>query len=320
MVNIPANKSTNESVQTGNITSFTPTKDGELYISMYASDNADNYAFYVEGAENVFPFNKTKLSDNVLLPSAEEESNKDILFGKKWAVFGDSFTQGVTTNKFTEGKYNGKLKTYPYFIGNRTGIEVLSFFAGGRTLAYPADGSFTNSITCPTASCYYQNVPEDVDYITIYLGINDGHHESGSSGTDGEDVTGVIPIGTINDTDTSTYYGAWNVVLSWLMENRPFAHIGIIVSNGCDRAEYRTAQIEVARKYGVPFIDLNGDDRTPVMIRSQNPNIASSVKSIINKKQAVDYDGTKTGKVNTHPNDDAHEYESTFIEAWLRTL
>lgn len=312
--NVSLDDSSNEHLNAGNYTSFTPTKDGYLQLTMYASDDPEKYAFYVEGAENVFPFTKTKLSDNVLL------SNNDVLYGKKWAVFGDSFTHGATTGKLTEGKYKGSRKTYPYFIGNRTGIEVLSFFTGGRTLAYPSDGSFTNSVTCPSASCYYRNVPADVDYITIYLGINDSHHENGSSGTDGEDVTGVIPLGSIGDANTSTYYGAWNVVLSWLMENRPNAHIGIIVSNGCDRAEYRTAQIEIAKKYGVPYIDLNGDERTPVMIRSQNPDIASSVKTIVNRKQAVDYDGTITGKVNMHPNDEAHEYESTFIENFLRSL
>lgn len=314
VLNVPSNGASNETLSSGNHTSITPTHDGLLQLSMYASDDIETYAFYAEGAENVFPVTKTKLSDNVLL------SNNDLLSGKKWAVFGDSFTHGATSGKIADGKYAGKQKTYPYFIGNRTGMEILNFFAGGRTLACPSDGSFTNSITCPSASCYYQNVPADVDYITFYLGINDSHHENGSSGTDGEDVTGVIPLGSIDDTNTSTYYGAWNVVLPWLMENRPYAHIGIIVSNGCDRAEYRTAQIEIAKKYGIPYIDLNGDERTPVMIRSQNPDIASSVKTIVNKKQAVDYDGTTTGSVNWHPNDETHEYESTFIENFLRSL
>lgn len=307
----------------GNYTEYTPSADGYVYLTMYSDDNVTDYAFYEEGKTNIFPYNKVALSDEVMLPELPEvtDATTDILYNKKWAPLGDSFTHGSRSAVFTEGKYVGKQKTYPYFIGNRTGINILSqFFAGGRTLAYPSDGTFTNSVTCPTAACYYQNIPEDTDYVTIYLGINDSHHESGTSGSDGEDVTGVIPLGTIDDDDTSTYYGAWNVVLTWLRENRPFTHVGMLVSNGCDRAAYRTAQLEIAKKHGVPFIDMNGDDRTPVMIRSMNTDIASAVRNIVTRKQAVDYDGTITGSVNLHPNDEAHGFESTFIENFLRTL
>ena len=246
----------------------------------------------------------------------------DPLRGKKWAVLGDSFTDGATSNTIPDGQYAGKRKVYPYFIGNRTGMDVLNtFFASGRTLAFPATpGDFTNSICNPSAACYYQNIPADVDYITIYLGINDSHHSPGSDGGDGEDNTGEIPIGTISDNTTATYYGAWNVVLTWLRTNRPFAHIGIIVSNGCDDITYRTAQIEVAKKYGIPYLDLNGDDRCPAMIRPQNNDISSAVKTILLQTQSVDYDGTQTGTINRHPNDAAHLFESYFIENFLRTI
>ena len=48
-----------------------------------------------------------------------------------------------------------------------------------RQLHCGRDGTFHNSLTDPEADCYYRNIPEDVDYITIYLGINDSHHEPG---------------------------------------------------------------------------------------------------------------------------------------------
>lgn len=70
----------------------------------------------------------------------------------------------------------------------------------------------------------------------------------------------------------------------------------------------------MAKKFGLPFLDLNGDERCPAMIRSQNPEIAEAVKRTILPKQAVDYPR------NTHPNDAAHAFEASFIEAFLRTL
>lgn len=244
------------------------------------------------------------------------------LYGKKWAVCGDSFTAGSESGLILDGIYAGRPKVYPYLIGNRTGINVLStFFQSGRTLAYPSDGTFINSLTAPNQSWNYQNIPEDVDYITIMLGINDAQHTGNGSTTDGEAATGVITLGTIDDTTISTYYGAWNTVISWLKENRPFAHIGIIVTNGIQQnGDYHTAQIAIANKYGIPYIDLNGDQHTPAMIRCYNQNIPQSIKDILLKKQAVDWDGSRTGTINWHPNDATHEYESTIIESWLKSL
>ena len=244
---------------------------------------------------------------------------QNYLYKKKWVVCGDSFTNdGGTGTKMPSGVYKGQPYTYPWIIGTRQNMEIVKFFGGGRTLAFPAEpGTFANSLTNPSASYYYQNIPSDVDYITFYLGINDEHHATG--GGDGEDSTGVIPLGTIDDNDTTTYYGAWNVVLTWLITNRPNAHIGIIVTNGLSIEGYRTAQIAIARKYGIPFIDLNGDDRTPAMLRSVNPNIPSTIKQALIAKWAVDPTGTG-GTVNTHPNDAAQLFESTFIENFLRSI
>lgn len=277
---------------------------------------------YVAFGDSLSLVNTNVLNDDSI-PTKKyvDENSFDILRGKKWCPLGDSFTDGATTSVIPDGKYAGKRKVYPYFIGNRTGINVINtFFLSGRTLAMPANpGTFTNSICNPNANFYYQNIPADVDYITIYLGINDSHHAPGSSGGDGEDNTGEIPLGTINDNTPATYYGAWNVVLTWLRTNRPFAHIGIIVTNGAPLT-YRTAQKEIAKKFGIPTLDLNGDDRCPAMIRPANNDIPADVKDLILRAQAVDYDGSQTGTPNHHPNDDAHLFESYFIESFLRTI
>lgn len=247
------------------------------------------------------------------VPFAQTQTD-NILFRKKWAVCGDSFTDGATDGVITEeGIYKGSRFVYPYIIGNRNEMEIVKFFNGGQTLAFPAQpGTFANSLTNPNNARFYQNIPADADYITIYLGINDANHASESS-QDGEDTTGYIPLGEITDSTTASYYGAWNVVLTWLISNRPYAHIGIIVTNGNSDDNYRQAQIAVAKKFGLPYVDLNGDERTPSMHRTSNPNISATIKTALLEKWRV-------SSSNTHPNDAAHLFESTIIENFLRGI
>lgn len=259
---------------------------------------------------------------NQLEEKATQIGGGNILSGKKWAVCGDSFSAGDFTGyegddtTISEGIYAGQKKLYGWIIGNRNGMAIQHMALGGRTMAYPADGSFANAFSNAgnTASnSNYTQIDEDVDYVTLYFGINDSHHRKDSTGSDGEDQTGIIEIGTIDDTDNTTFYGAWNVVLKWVIENRPFAKIGILVSNGCETDDYRLATIAVANKWGIPYIDLNGDERTPMMLRSTNPNVTSAAKSARMSAQ-------RCTETNGHPNPKAHEYESTFIENFLRTL
>jgi hypothetical protein len=298
-------------VNTGEPYTFTASADGYLRASFFMTDKTIMQMEEGSTATSYVPYGYTVA---VNAEEAMKLSDGNVLYGKKWAVCGDSFTYGSESGIIPSGRYAGKNKVYPYFIGNRNNMEILPFFQSGKTLAFPATpGTFTNSLTNPSSAMYYQNIPSDVDYITIYLGINDEHHATG--GGDGEDPTGVITLGTIDDNTIATYYGAWNVVLTWPIQNRPFAHIGILVTNGQSIADWYDAQINIAKKYGIPYLDMNGSDRSPVMIRSMNPDISSVVKTMVNQKQAVDYAGN-----NLHPNDDAHLYESTFIEDFLRSI
>lgn len=318
------NALTNTNISKENVSgvfTFVLEQDAPVKVSFYVQNtgamvlyNADLYTY-----EDIENRNQNILdTDKVIVP--RDNAHGNILLGKKWAVCGDSFSEVVSTTTeesyIVGGKYDGQKKSYGYIIGNRNDMDIQHLARGGKTLAYPADGTFHNSFTdvSGSASNNYTSIAEDADYITLYFGINDSHHESGTSGTDGEDVTGVIPLGTIDDADNTTFCGAWNVCLEWLIQNRPFAHIGIIVSNGCDSDDYRTATIAAANKWGIPYIDLNGDERTPMMLRSTNPAHSGVAKTARLKAQAISYGD------NHHPNANALEYESVFIEAWLRTL
>lgn len=302
---------------------YTPAANGFIRVSFRASDaaqielgtSATSYEPFIQQKriENDIHLSETMKGDvESLLPY-------NILNGKKWAHCGDSFSD-YTNKTFSSGIYTGKYSSFPRLIAERNGMTLeQTFMLSGRTIGYPSDGTFTNSLTCPSAACYFQNIPADIDYVTIMLGINDINHRNGSGTTpDGEDATGVITLGTIDSFDTSTYYGAFNTVLTWLRTNRPFAHVGIIVTNGLGNtataAGYKEAQIALAKKYGYPYLDLNGDQHTPAMNRYNNSELATSLYDVLNTNYGVD------SPSNTHPNWQAHEYESTFIEAWLRSL
>ncbi len=242
------------------------------------------------------------------------ESN--LLYGKKWAVCGDSFTNGDFKGApdgeplLTDGPFRGQRKTYAFLIAARNGMTVQNLAKGGMTMATPSDAPFDNTFS----GGFYRTIDPDADYITLYFGINDSHHRPRSTGDDGEIKKGTITLGALDDTAIDTFYGAWNTVLKYLLEHHPFAHIGILVSNGCETDDYRKAEIALATKWGIPYLDLNGDAHTPVMGRSTNEAIAKEVRDYRTRIFAV------APPYNTHPNAAAHAYESVFIENWLRSL
>lgn len=305
---------------------YTATKDCYIRATLFLADINSFQIEFGTKPSSYEPYEKSKTFEdtvkNAIINISKESqdlSSGNVLYGKKWAICGDSFSNGDFTNALDtnytieEGIYRGHNKVYGYLIGNRNNMNIQHLAAGGRTMGLPSDHKttgFTNSFIN-----YYQSIDADVNYITIYLGINDSHHLNGDSGSDGEDVTGVIPIGTLDDTTTDTFCGAYQTVLDWLIANRPNAKIGIIVTNGLpNTTEYRDKTIAIAKKYGVPYLDLNGDEKTPAMHRTCNPDIAKSVKQALMNKWSVNPSS------NTHPNAKAHEYESFIIENFLRSL
>ena len=152
----------------------------------------------------------------------------------------------------------------------------------------------------------YQSIPKDVDYITLKFGINDdANHQKAT-------------IGTIDDTENNTFYGAWNIVMEYLITNHPYAKIGIIVTNGTT-TEIADATRKIAEKWGIPYLDEDAGEQVPLLFRTNKTNVCSTAK-LLRQTAFIVNDGSNGGTSNYHPNEKAHEYESTFIEAWLRTL
>ena len=147
-----------------------------------------------------------------------------ILTGKKIVFKGDSATHGDFTSveepRFETGLYAGELKVYPYYIGNRTGAIIINDAVNGGTMAIAGSGHHI------AEDGNYNNLDADTDYCIIWAGANDMWRN--------------VPIGTIDSNDDTTFYGAWNKVLSYYVNNYPNMKLGIVVSFWLT-SEYATA-------------------------------------------------------------------------------
>lgn len=285
---------------------FTTTSECYAVISVGTGYNA----FMVEGStgdyepyiEQLPPYIQLTNTDN-LVPLITAQN---VLNGKKYIALGDSFTHGDFTNAPEDdyhiegGIYDGQLKVYPYIIGNRNSMIVNNLASNGMTITQIND-EWSNYLS----DSVLQQIPSDVDYITIKLGINDdaSHRQAN--------------IGNINSNSRQTYYGAWNYVMNYLITNFPNAKIGIIVSNGISQLDYITPVIEIAHKWGVPYLNESTDPQVPLLIRTLRDDVLSSVKTARNNYWFV---STDPETPNSHPNAKCHEYESTIVENFLRSL
>lgn len=286
--------------QEGNkLKTYTPNADGtvngvtSLYPATILSTDTDDVIIEAEYNKDTNSFAK-EIKDNI---NDNLACSGNILYEKKYVAIGDSFTAGSGTfEKFTDGLYKGKLKVYPYLIGRRNNMDVVNMAVAGSTMTNLNDEAQTR---LQFSKEEYQNIPLDTDYITIKYGINDKNQTA--------------PIGTIDDTENTTFYGAWNVVLEWIVTNLPFAKVGIIVSNGMvGRIEYNEAVRNIAKKWGIPYLDEDNGEQVP-LLHLTNKDVCDAVNNL---KRAEFGMSASDG----HPNEKAHEYESTFIETWLRTL
>ena len=220
------------------------------------------------------------------------------LYGKKYVACGDSFTEGDFTGSltddfiFTEGDYAGCKKVYPYYIGRRNKMTVINEAKCGSTL--------TALGRKPLSGDRLYAIPKDADYITIKIGINDDERHQ------------KMPVGTVDDTDNTTFCGAWNFVLDYLTANLPYAKIGIIVTNGATRPIV-DATIAAAKKWGIPYIDLATDHKLPLMLRSLREDVCDEAKA--RRDEAF-----RVSPTNGHPNERAHEFESYIIENWMKSI
>lgn len=240
--------------------------------------------------------------DKCILVVSYKTENKTIeylqsmnyLWGKKYVACGDSFTAGDFSSKTDEtwDSVTQEYKTYCWHIANRNRMTLINEAKSGSTMHNNGD----SNAFCITR---YKNIPTDVDYITLCFGLNET----------------TATIGELTDTTDNTVIGAWNIVLEYLITNIPYAKIGIIIPDSWCSKAMRDALISVATYWGIPYLDLKGDTSVPLMIggRYDNSNISSKARELRNNAFQISAE-------DSHPNAKAHEYRSTVIENFMRSL
>lgn len=231
----------------------------------------------------------------------------DVLANKKWAACGDSYTIGyfdgyvdangnTGTSSDAYDADSGHWKTYPWWIAKRNNMTVQWLAQAGNDFTnvegalrpFSAQGDWVN----------YTQVDADCDYITLAFGLNEMHMEE-------------TQIGTKNDSDNTTLWGAYNVVMEALIRANPFAKIGIIITDSWLPTWYRDVLIEIAKYWGVPYLDLKAGENVPAGIGGRNGNtVAQSIRDAV----------YTVSSSNSHPSLKAHEFRSTIIENFLRSL
>lgn len=211
------------------------------------------------------------------------------LYGKKWAAVGDSVTHGVD-----EVYVDGVAQTYDRLISQRNGMTLYKDGINGSTMT-----RVTGKELISFCNTRYLDVPHDCDYITIWFGINDN--------------TAQVTVGTIDSADDTTFYGAYNKVLTHLINNSPTTcKIGLVVSHMCGSLAEPIRNI--AKKYGLKVFDIPADPNIPYWCPQSSyyaSTIASSVATLRQSQWWVN---------PSHPSIDGYKYISYPFEDWLRSL
>lgn len=265
---------------------------------------------YISGNEN-----KVKASiirDIKYFVDKQAQSTGNVLCGKKYAACGDSFTEAVFQNIQDESGLTGKnspelwdaqwncWKSYAYHIAKRNNMVFYQNGVSGSTMHVQDDNSFAKNRYNNT-----NKIPLDTDYLTIMFGLNENDIADSPE-----------TLGDENSSDDTTWWGAWNKVLKYYITNMPNCKIGIIIADSWFNEKLRDATIKIAEYYGIPYLDLKGDPKVPMMIGGRYSSLGKvSPEAVKQRNKAF-----QISDEDKHPNPKAHIYRSTIIENFLRSL
>jgi len=217
------------------------------------------------------------------------------LKGKKINFLGDSITEGACLDDWNN--------VYWMRLGRETGATVRGYGIGGTRIAprlnpeRPGEEGFGQYFGSRVAG-----MDPDADIVVVWGGTNDFGH-------------GDVPLGTIDDRDNTTFYGALHCLYRALWEKYPTATIVVMtplhrVGEHDTLNEHgnpaiapfkviRDTIIEVAAYYSFPVLDLYA-------LSNLNPELP-----VI--KETFMPDGL-------HPNDAGHERIAGRLMGFLKSL
>lgn len=153
-----------------------------------------------------------------------EPVNKKI--SKKWCAVGDSLTDPY-------------YDVYATYVADNLGMILDNKGVGGTCVARNENATVNQPFVdrIPTYTGYY-------DIWSIFGGENDSANNT--------------PIGLISDTDKTTFYGAYNLIIANLLQrtNRPTVVLIAPYQSKHNTKPYRDAVLALGEYYGLPVIDL----------------------------------------------------------------
>lgn len=236
-----------------------------------------------------------KIDYSNLNDSTANKIVKSRLAGKTWLSIGDSITWGF--------KIPDRNQAYNNIIANRNNMSLMEDAIVGS----PITGSSNESENMVVR--LNNHINDNVDYVTIFGGTNDfGVHSTN--------------LGSLGDTDSSTFYGALDVICKTLLDKFAGKKVAMFTplhrrgttediigeddtnSVGNNLSVYVKAIKEVTAKYGIPCLDLNS--MCPI-----NPNFSGNMKALFDNGDGGD---------GLHPNDAGHHLLADVVEEFLQTL
>jgi lysophospholipase L1-like esterase len=251
------------SIFNANVNNFISFWNQGVYVGYYinnkyynASQTEVDSLTYTEWAVNMYTSDYKQLNPRSIQSRLERiedsvfPSRYDHLYGLKIGFLGDSITNGVGASTIA--------KAYVSLMGNEFGeANVINYGINGSLIA--------SSTSHPSAPPYpmcerYENMSDDLDIVVVFGGTNDWYYGTA--------------WGTVDSSDTDTFLGALNVLMSGLVQKYCGKEIFFVTpmssaysakntdnpnpDTGKTMLDYRNAIIERATYHAIPVIDLYG--------------------------------------------------------------